>query len=115
MDHYDLFNNLMVMAAADGKLTEDEIELLVERGKKWGLSRGEVAAAADFAESDEAEFVFPPTQEERRELLAELIRVMAVDGELADVEKKLFALAAAAMEVSPDELNRIIDALIAPE
>ncbi|MEQ8791053.1 MAG: TerB family tellurite resistance protein [Pirellulaceae bacterium] len=113
MDHHDLFNNLMVMAAADGKLADEEIDLLVNRARRWGISRGEVAAAADYAKSDEAEFVFPPTVEERRELLAELMRVMAVDGELADVEKKLFAMAASAMEISQDELNTIIDSLLA--
>ena len=111
MDHHDLFNNLMVMAAADGKLTDGEIELLVERARKWGITKGEVAAAADYASSGEAEFVFPPSIEERREVLAELVRVMAADGELADIEKKLFALAAAAMDITPDELNRILDSM----
>jgi uncharacterized tellurite resistance protein B-like protein len=111
MDHHDLYNNLMVMAAADGKLTDGEIALLVERGRKWGITKGEVAAAADYASSGDAEFVFPPSIEERREVLAELVRVMAADGELADIEKKLFALAAAAMDISRDELNRIIDSV----
>lgn len=112
MDHHDLFNNLMVMAAADGKLTDGEIALLAQRARKWGISRGEVAAAADYAASGDAEFVFPPTVEERRELLTELIRVMAADGELADIERKLFALAASAMDVSNDELNEILDSLL---
>ena len=38
MDHQDFFNNLMIMATADGKLTDEEIALLVERAKKWGIS-----------------------------------------------------------------------------
>ena len=45
------------------------------------------------------------------QVLEELARVMAADGELADVERKLFALAAAAMDIATDELNHMFDRL----
>lgn len=45
-------------------------------------------------------------------MLRDLIRMMAADGDLADVEKDLFATAAAKMEISEDELNQIIDSVL---
>ena len=115
MDHQDLFNNLMIMAAADGKLAKEEIALLVDRAREWGISRGEVAATMEFAASSDAEFVLPSSSEEGRQVLEDLARVMAADGELADVERKLFALAAAAMDITTDDLNRIFDRLTQSE
>jgi len=45
-------------------------------------------------------------------MLSDLIRVMAADGQLSEVEKRLFALAAAKMNVDRKELDHLIDDLI---
>ena len=68
--------------------------------------------AIRFAKSGEAKMTIPEGQEERRRLLRDLIRMMAADGELASVEKQLFAEAAARMGIKPDELEKTIDELI---
>jgi uncharacterized tellurite resistance protein B-like protein len=49
---------------------------------------------------------------QRTAMLQDLIRVMAADGDLAEVEKRLFATAAAKMRLSDDELNEIINSVI---
>jgi hypothetical protein len=45
-------------------------------------------------------------------MLKEMIRLMAADGELAETEKNLCAAASASMEITSDEFNVIIDALL---
>lgn len=107
----DKLRNLLVMAAADGYLTEREINLLRDRCRRWGLSETDLADAVQYAMSKNAELTIPPQPEERREMLRDLIRMMAADGKLADVEKQLFALAAAHMDIAPQELDQLIDVM----
>lgn len=112
MDRYELFKNLMVMAAADRKFTEEEVEFLSLRSSRWGISDQQFEEAFRFAKSSEAKITIPEGQEERARLLRDLILMMAADGELAAIEKRLFAEAAAKMGIQSDELEKTIDELI---
>lgn len=112
MNTSDKLRNLLVMAAADGSMTEAEIGFLSDRAKGWSIPEEEFAAAIRYAISDDAQLVVPATREERVAMLQELIRMMAADGELADVEKELFATAAVKMGFSNDELKEIIDSIL---
>ncbi len=47
----------------------------------------------------------PTEREEQKNMLAELMRMMAADGQLMEVEKQLFALAAAKMGIDKLELD----------
>ena len=47
-----------------------------------------------------------------RSMLSDLIRIMAADGKLSEVEKRLFALAAAKMGIERSELDDLIDKLV---
>ena len=40
------------------------------------------------------------------------MRVMAADGQLAEEQKRLFALAASVLEISTEELNGLIDTVL---
>lgn len=111
MDPSELFRNLFVMAAADGKLTDDEVAFLSKRAEHWGISNYQFAEALKYAHDPKAHLTIPPDHEQRRAMLCELIRLMGTDGELADVEKELFAVAAAAMEIPTEELDQILDEL----
>jgi len=112
MERFELFKNLMVMAAADKKFTEEEVEFLALRSSRWGISDRQFQEAFQFAKSSGAKMTIPEAHEERLRLLRNLIRMMAADGELAPIEKRLFAEAAAKMGVKPDELDKTIDELI---
>lgn len=114
MDFYEKLKNLMIMAFADGSLTQSELEFLSDRSVQWGLSQGDFTAAVEFALSDEAELQIPPNKQDRIELLQDLIRIMAADGHLAEAEKTIFAMAAAVMELPDGELDRIIDEVQQP-
>lgn len=115
MRQIDKLRNLLVMAATDGSLSESEIQLLTERCRKWGISDSVLGEAISYALSDEAELVLPPRPAERREMLRDLVKMMAADGTLAETEMNLFAVAAVQMGISDTELNQIIDSLTKPK
>jgi len=112
MEFLDKLKNLMIMAFADGSLAQSELEFLSDRSIQWGLSEADFAAAVEYALSDKAELQVPPHKQDRIEMLEDMIRTMAADGHLADIEKRLFAMAAAVMELPEGELDRIIDSVL---
>jgi uncharacterized tellurite resistance protein B-like protein len=115
MTGFELFQNLMVMAASDGRLTEEEVAFLSDRAGRWGISAAQFAEAMRFAVSTQAVISIPPTQMERKQLLREMVRMMGADGELADIEKNLFAVAAATMQITDEELDQVLDDVLKPK
>lgn len=111
MDRLEWLKNLMVMAAADRKLTDEEMEYLERRARDWNIDGDTYAATLEYACDEDAVLSLPADHGQRLKLLRELIQVMAVDGELAEVEKQLCALAAAHMRVTDEELDSILDSL----
>ena len=109
MTRFDLFQNLMVMAVSDGQLTEEEILFLAQRANRWGVTDSQFQEAMRFAVSPGATLSIPAQKDQRVQLLREMVRVMAVDGDLADIEKNLFAVAAGTMQIDDTELNAIFD------
>jgi len=114
MKQLDHLKNLVIMASADGSLTEREIALLVDRCEQLGLGESDMVKAIEFALSSQAVMKLPTDHEEQIAMLSDLIRVMAADGSLSDVEKRLFSLAAAKMEIDRDEIEDLIDKLVGP-
>ena len=112
MELHAKLRNLLVMAAADGSLTEREIAFLADRRARWSVPEDVFADAIRYAISDVAEIEIPETHRERVEMLQDLLRMMAADGDLAEVEKQLFATASVAMNVSDSELKEIIDSVL---
>ena len=112
MKPLDRLTNLLVMAAADGSLTEREFRFLMSRCSRWGLSEPEFCRALEYACSAQAELRIPADKEDRIAMLRDLLRMMAADGDLAETEKRLFASAAAKLELSRDELNELIDSVV---
>ncbi len=115
MEQLDHLKNLVIMAAADGSLSEQEIALLVDRCATLGLAESDLEQAIAFALSGEAKLKLPVDRGEQDRMLADLMRMMAADGQLQEVEKRLFALAAAKMGIEKAELEKLIDSLIGPE
>lgn len=112
MQHLDHLKNLVIMASADGSLSEREIALLVDRCGEMGLDEADLGIAVSYALSDEAALKLPTGKKEQVAMLSDLIRIMAADGSLSEVEKRLFALAAAKMGIERVELDDLIDKLV---
>ncbi len=111
MDNYEKFRNLMVMVAADENFAEEEIQFLLNRVDRWGITEVEFETAMREASLPDAVLTVPTSDEDRREFLVSLLDVMSIDGELAPVEKRLFTAAAARLEVGDAELNQLISEL----
>ncbi len=108
----DVFLNLLIMAAADGRIAESELRLLAHRAAEWGITDEQFEDAIEKAASGRAELTVPNDPEDRTLLLKELVRMMAADGQLSDSEKELFAVFSSAIGIGDDELNRLIDEVI---
>jgi uncharacterized tellurite resistance protein B-like protein len=112
MERFEQLRNLVVMALADGSLGEHELSLLAERCSTLGMDEAELREAVHFALSDQASLRLPTDRDEQESLLVDLIRMMAADGVLSESEKRLFALAAAKMNFSAENVNLLIDRLL---
>ncbi len=112
MNSYELFQDLMVMAISDGKLTEEELRMLAGRAIRWGITDAQFEQAMEYALSDDAHLTIPPDPADRMQLLEELLRMMAVDGQLAEIEKQIFAVVAATMKVGNQELDALLDRML---
>jgi uncharacterized tellurite resistance protein B-like protein len=112
MQHLDQLKNLVIMAAADGALTEREIALLVDRCAELGLGELDLEKAVSFALSEGAALKLPTVHAEKIEMLSDLMRIMAADGTLSEMEKRLFAIAAAKMQIDREDIEKLIDRLV---
>lgn len=113
MDKMDLFTNLMALASADGKFTQEEISFLMVRAEDWGISQEEVEVVLSATQAGETEMTIPDSDEDRIDMLQQMIYLMAVDGELAESEKRICATVSAAMNFSAADFNKIVDSLLA--
>ncbi|MEM6365090.1 MAG: TerB family tellurite resistance protein [Planctomycetota bacterium] len=100
--------NLVVMAVADGSIGQREVNLLADRCVELGLGQADLQAALQAGLKDDAVLELPAEDEDRVACLKDLIRMMAADGKLDESEKRLFALAAARMNIESDRLSAII-------
>ncbi len=112
MDKIELFHNLVNLAAADGKFTQEEVDFLVARAQAWGISNDEFETALAGINEGQIEITVPESHDDRVQLMREMIALMAADGELAEMEKSLCATASARMDFTIDEFNQILQDVV---
>lgn len=113
MNHQiELFHNLINLAASDGVFTEQEVAFLATRAESWGIDAEEFETAIAGIAAGSLEIKLPENHRERSQLLKEMVRLMAVDGELAEIEKQLCANASARMGFSTAEFARLLDEVL---
>ena len=112
MSKSEQFRNLLMMAAADGRMDESELRLLSHRATEWGITDDEFEAAIHYAISGGASLTIPSDPRERKAYLKDMIRMMAADGVMAESEKNLFAMAATMVGIEGEELNQLIDEVL---
>ena len=79
------------------------------------LAHSTSLAQAELVEARSQGLTLRQAQREKKEqiaMLSDLVRIMAADGKLSEVEKRLFALAAAKMGIEKLELDDLIDKLV---
>jgi len=113
MTKVELFHSLVNLAAIDNKFTDEEIQFLVQRAEQWDIPSDEFETAIAGISTGELEVKIPDSFEDRVVMLKEMIRLMAIDGELAEMEKRLCAYASGRMEFSKQQFAQILDEVIA--
>lgn len=112
MDKIELFANLVNLAAADNRFREEEIRFLVERANRWGISNDEFETIMAGISEGGIQLQIPDSHASRVAMLKEMIRLMAVDGELADVEKEICARASSKMDLTTKQFQELVDQLV---
>lgn len=112
MKKIELFHNLVNLAAADKKFTEEEIGFLVERANQWGIATDEFETAMAGISTGKIEVTIPDRYEDRVQLMKEMLRLMAVDGKMPEPEKRLCAQASGKMDFTSQQFNQILDEII---
>ena len=108
MDHLELFHSLVNLAASDGKFTEEEVQFLAQRAEQWDIPKGEFETALAGLDSGHFEFKVPENYEDRVMMMKEILRLMAADGELAEMEKHVCSVVAAKMDFSTAEFDNVL-------
>jgi len=115
MEPVELFSNLVNLAAVDGKFTEEEIKFLVSRAQALKLPTDEFEIALVGISEGNIEITIPEDRDDRVHLLQEMVKLMAADGELAEIEKEFCARASAKMDFTIDEFQRILQEVLKSE
>jgi uncharacterized tellurite resistance protein B-like protein len=112
MDPIKLFHNLINLAAVDQKFTNEEIDYLIEVANRYNIPSEEFETALTGIREGMIEVQLPPDNEDRKELMTEMIKLMAVDGELNEMEKRLCATASARMDFTTQQFDEILEAVL---
>lgn len=113
MDKTELFHSLVNMAAVDQKFTDEEINFLVDRANRWNIPNDEFETAMAGISTGEIQVNIPESHDDRVELMKELLRLMIVDGEMDEMEKRLCAQASGRMDFTSQQFSQILDEVIA--
>ena len=113
MEKLEIFHSLVNLAAIDHKFTDEEIQFLVVRAERWDIPTSEFETALAGLSEGTVEVTIPESHHDRVVLLKEMVRLMAVDGELAENEKTLCAQASGRMDFTPQQFAQILDEVIA--
>ena len=91
MDKVAQLKFLLVMAASDGGLAREELLMLTDRARQFGMELDEFEQVVNEVTGGEVELTFPESKEDRMTLLTDVIRMMGADGELHDLAQELNA------------------------
>ena len=112
MDKIEVFHSLVNLAAIDNKFADEEIEFLARRANEWEISNDEFETALAGISEGTIEVKIPEKHEDKVLLLKDMIRLMAIDGELAEMEKRLCAHASDRMDFTSQQFGQILDEVI---
>ena len=100
------FSNLVAVAHADGKYTEDEMEFLSEKAEDFGLSEEDVKEIMDNA--DQLHFKIPLNDVDKEEQLSDVVCITMIDGHVDEREYNLCLKIAEKLDFDKKYLDHII-------
>lgn len=112
MTPVQLFHNLINLAAVDQKFTDEEIDYLIEVANRHNIPSEEFESGLKGIREGMIEVQLPTGDEDRQKLMKEMIKLMAVDGELDVMEKRLCATASAKMDFSSEQFDKLLNEVL---
>ena len=113
MEKLDIFHSLVNLAAVDSKFTEEEVAFLVQRAEAWGIPMDEFETALAGVSTGQIEIKIPESHADRVTLLKDMIRLMAIDGDMAETEKQLCAHASGQMDFTNQQFAELLEEVLA--
>ena len=101
------FANIVAVAASDGVISDEELDLLKDRAIEYGLSEKDVNDLIDSAQS--LEFIIPMNNIEKEEQLSEAVLMSMIDGKIDDREYEICKKIAIKLGFTQKHLDYIID------
>lgn len=105
--HLATFQNILVMANADGDINEQEIELLAEMARGMGLNQEEFGEKV--AQVNELDFIIPEDEAEREHELRMVVLTMITDGNIDPREYKSLLRFAESMEIEQEYVDTVVN------
>ncbi len=112
MVRIELFHSLVNLAAVDGKFTDEEVQFLADRAERWNIPKGEFETALTGISEGNFEFKVPEDYQQRVEMMKEMLRLVASDGELAPMEKHICSIVAGKMDFTEHEFENVLQSVI---
>ncbi len=100
------FANIVAVAASDGKINNEELDLLKERALEYGLSKEEISNMINSAE--DLDFIIPMNTLEKEEQLSEAVLMSMIDGKIDKHEYNICLRIAEKLGFNEKYLNHII-------
>lgn len=102
--------NLVALAASDGEIDKNELDLIFKIGSRAGLSENELVRIIKRPES--ITFSAPDSFSERIEQLYDMVLIMMVDGEIHENEVGVCKLTATRLGFKHQIIDRIVREVI---
>ncbi|QSE96333.1 tellurite resistance TerB family protein [Fulvivirga lutea] len=99
--------NLMVLAKADGHLSEIELHLLEAIAHRIGLTKEDISTIEQ--QLDKIEFVLPEKYDDRLEQFEDLLTLMAIDGNIDPEEEEICRKFGKHYELMEATIEKMID------
>jgi len=112
LDRLNLFRHLVAMAASDGEFKQAEVEMLAVRANQWEITQQQFEETIADIQAGRLELAIPVEEEAKILLLKNMVHMMAIDGELAEEEKRLCADASAKMGFKGAQFDEILNDLL---
>lgn len=97
------FNNLVMLARVDGKVDNEEINLLTRIATRLGLTSEQVKEIIEH--SDQYPMIPPVSREERYERFIQFVKMICVDGHIEPSEEKLVHKYGIALGMTEERIN----------
>ncbi len=105
------FNNLVMLARIDGKVDNDEINLLTRIATRLGLTSEQVKEIIEHP--DQYPMVPPVSLEERYERFIQFVKMICVNGHIEPSEERLVSKYGTALGMTEESIEKMYPIILA--